>query len=89
MKHLKHFKHMLTTYSFSVTSPCYLRMEARRCVEFTGVELTSGAELAAPMEKATTSLVEKVAVGPRAGESHDEREAQWRGRKTGCRTWAR
>jgi hypothetical protein len=31
-------------------------------VEFTGVELTSGAELAAPLEKAASSLVEKAAV---------------------------
>jgi hypothetical protein len=63
-------------------------MKARQCVEFISVDLTSGAELAAPMEKAMTSLVEKATVGPRAGESHDGWEAQWRGRKTCCRAWA-
>jgi hypothetical protein len=31
-------------------------MQARRRVEFTGVELTGGAELAAPMEKADHAL---------------------------------
>jgi len=41
-------------------------------VEFTGVELTDGAKLAAPVEKAAAG-----------------REAQWRGRKTGCRAWTR
>jgi hypothetical protein len=34
-------------------------MEARRRVEFTGVELVGGAELAALMEKATEGSVEK------------------------------
>jgi hypothetical protein len=32
-------------------------------VEFTGVELIYGAELAAPMEKVAASLVEKAAAG--------------------------
>ena len=43
-------------------------MEARRRVEFTGVELT------APMEKVATDLVEKATAGPRAGEGRDGRE---------------
>jgi hypothetical protein len=34
-------------------------MEARHSVEFTGVELADGAELAAPVEKATIGPVEK------------------------------
>ena len=36
-------------------------MEARRSVEFTGVELTGGAEITALVEKATTSPLEKAA----------------------------
>jgi hypothetical protein len=44
-------------------------MEARRRVQFTGVELADDAELAAPVEKDTTSLVEKTATGPRALEA--------------------
>ena len=63
-------------------------MEARRHVEFTGVELTRGVEIAAPVEKTATGLVEKAAAGRRAGEGLGGREAQWRGRKTGCRAWA-
>jgi hypothetical protein len=42
-------------------------------MEFTSVELAGCAELATPMEKATTGLVEKVAVGPRAGEGRGGR----------------
>ena len=52
-------------------------MKARRCVEFTGVELVGGAELAAPMEKVATGPVGKAVAGrsggedePRAGEGH-------------------
>jgi hypothetical protein len=56
-------------------------MEARQRVEFTGVELTSGAELTAPMEKAATDPVEKATAGLRAGEAHGRRGAQWRGRR--------
>jgi hypothetical protein len=41
-------------------------MEAHQCVKFTGVELPGGVELAAPVEKAATSLVEKTATGSRA-----------------------
>jgi hypothetical protein len=39
-------------------------MEARRCVEFTGVELASGAELTAPVEKAMVGPVEKAVADP-------------------------
>jgi hypothetical protein len=39
-------------------------MEARRCVEFTGVELVGGAKLAALVEKAAAGPVEKTVVGP-------------------------
>jgi hypothetical protein len=48
-------------------SPCCLGMEARWYVELTGVELTSGAELAAPVEKASAgrALVEKTDRGGR------------------------
>jgi hypothetical protein len=56
-------------------------MEARQYAEFTGVELTGGAELAA--------LVEKGAACPCTGEARGGREARWRGRKTGCRALAR
>jgi hypothetical protein len=58
-------------------------MEARRCVEFTDVELVGDAEFAAPMEKDATSLVEKAAAGPRALEGRDAQEARWTGRKPG------
>jgi hypothetical protein len=58
---LKHLKHMFATCAFSVTSPCYLGMEARRCVEF-NVEAAGGTELAAPVEKAATGSVEKAAM---------------------------
>jgi hypothetical protein len=51
MKHLKHLKQTLG------------RMEARRRVNFTGVELVGDTEITALMEKATTGLVEKAAVG--------------------------
>jgi hypothetical protein len=40
-------------------------MEARRRVVFIGVELGGGAELTAPVEKATTGLVEKATAGGR------------------------
>jgi hypothetical protein len=73
---------MFAICTFSAISPCYLGMEVRRCVEFTGVELTSGAEVAAPMEKAVTGPVEKAATfrsgekdGPRAGEGSSGQEA--------------
>ena len=64
-------------------------MEARWHVEFTGVELVGGAELAAPVEKATTGPIETATMGPRALEGRDGREAWWRGGKTGCCTPAR
>jgi hypothetical protein len=38
-------------------------------VEFTGVELASGAELVTPVEKATAGPVEKVVAGLCAGEA--------------------
>ena len=57
-------------------------------MEFTGVELASGATLAAPMGKATVGPMEKAAVGPCAGEVRGGREARWIGRKTGCRALA-
>jgi len=54
------------------------RMEARCRVEFTGAELTSGADLATMLEKAATGLVEKVAGGsPQcAGGARAVREAR-------------
>jgi hypothetical protein len=66
-----------------------LGTEAHRHVEFTGVELTGGAKLAALVEKATTGPVEKAAAGPCAGEDRGGREAHWRGRKTGCHALVR
>jgi hypothetical protein len=81
---MKHLKHRLATFSFSATSPYCLRVEARRHVEF-----TRGSELAAPVEKAAAGLVEKAAAAPCAGEGRGRKEAQWRGRKTGCHTWVR
>ena len=41
-------------------------MEARQRVEFTSVELADDLELAAPVEKDATSLVEKTVAGPHA-----------------------
>jgi hypothetical protein len=52
-------------------------------VEFTGVALADGTELAAPVKKATAGPVEKAAAGLCA------EEARWRGRKIGCRALAR
>jgi hypothetical protein len=49
-------------------------MEARRHVEFTGIELTSDAELAAPVEKDAASPMAKAAAGPRALEGRGMRE---------------
>jgi hypothetical protein len=48
-------------------------MKAHRRVESTGVELAGGAELVAPVEKATAR--------PCALEGHGVREARWRGRR--------
>jgi hypothetical protein len=39
------------------------RIEARRHVEFIGVELVSGVEIAASVEKAAAGLVEKAVAG--------------------------
>jgi hypothetical protein len=64
-------------------------MEACRHVEFTGVELIGGAELAALVEKDAASPVEKAAAGPHTLEGHDRREEWRRGRKTGCCALAR
>jgi hypothetical protein len=58
-------------------------MEARWHVELTGVELTGGTELAAPVEKTTAGPVEKAATGPCTREDRDGWEAQWRGREDG------
>ena len=58
-------------------------------MEFTSVELAGGAELAAPMETATTDPLEKAAVGLCTGEARGRREALWRGRKTGHRALER
>ena len=50
-------------------------------MEFTGVELTGGAELVALVDKATTD--------PHALEGRSGREARWRGGKTGYCALAR
>ena len=68
---LKHLK-----YTF-VTCACCLGMEARRRVEFTGVELAGGAELAAPVEKAAAGHSGGEG-GPHAGEGC---EAEWGARE--------
>jgi hypothetical protein len=47
-------------------------MEACWHVEFTGVELTGGVELATPVEKATTGLVEKTVASHSCGEGGKE-----------------
>jgi hypothetical protein len=52
-------------------------MEARQRVKFTGVELAGGAELAAPMEKATAVLWREGDAGRRS-RGMMEREARWR-----------
>ena len=71
-------------------------MEARRCVEFTDVELAGGTELAALVEMVATGPVEKAVTGrsngedgPRAGEGRGGLEAPWKGRKTDSCTGAR
>ena len=47
-------------------------------MEFTGVELVGGAELAALVEKVATAPVEKAAASPCAGEARGGRETRWR-----------
>jgi len=64
-------------------------MEARRRVEFTGIELVGSAELTALVEKPVAGPMEKAAAGLRAGEARGGWEARWRGRKAGCRALAR
>jgi hypothetical protein len=71
-------------------------MEVCRCVEFTGVELTGGAEVAAPVEKAVIGPVEKAVTfrsggkdGPRVEEGRSGQEAPWRARKTSSHARAR
>jgi hypothetical protein len=59
-------------------------MEARRCMEFTGVELASDAELTALVEKATVGPVKKAVADPCAREARGVQEVRWRGRKKGC-----
>ena len=55
-------------------------------MEFTGVDLTEDAKLAAPVEKAAAGPVEKAVAG-RSGEGAVERKAGgsawWRGRRSG------
>jgi hypothetical protein len=59
MKHMKHISKTFQTYicnmRFQRNISLLLGMEARRHVEFIGVELASGAEFAAPVEKATAA----------------------------------
>jgi hypothetical protein len=65
MKHLQHTSKIsktLETYACN-TSLLLERMEARRRMEFTDVELAGNVEIATPLEKATTGLVEKVTAG--------------------------
>jgi hypothetical protein len=59
-------------------------MEARRCVEFTSVEIVDGAELTALVEKTVAGSMEKPVAGLHAGEARGGREVRWRGRKMGC-----
>jgi hypothetical protein len=72
--HMKHLQHTSKTYetleiyvcnAYNVNDISLLlgRMEARRRVKSTSVELVGGAELAAPVEKAATDPVEKALVG--------------------------
>jgi hypothetical protein len=51
------------------------------------MKFTGGAELTASVEKVAIGVVEKAIASWHAGEGCGSREAQWRGRKTGCRTW--
>ena len=74
---MKHLKHTFATCAFSATSPCCLGMEARRRMEFMGLELAGAAELVAPVEKAVAGPVEKAAADPCAGEARGTREARW------------
>jgi hypothetical protein len=71
---IKHLQYTYETFEMLETNACNKRfqrnmslllgrMEAHRCVNFTGVELAGGAEITALMEKATIDLVEKAAVG--------------------------
>jgi hypothetical protein len=71
---------MFATCAFNATSSCCLGIEARRRVEFTGLELAGVAELVASVEKAVTGPVEKAVAGLCVGEAGGR---QWRGRKTG------
>ena len=48
------------------------KMEAHCCVEFTGVELIGGVELAAPVEKVAAGPVEKAAASHSGGEGGHE-----------------
>jgi hypothetical protein len=72
--HIKHLQRTSETpetlkiYACNMWFQCNIslllgRMEARRHVEFTVVELVGGAELAAPVEKAMAGSVENVAAG--------------------------
>jgi hypothetical protein len=76
---------MFATHAFNVISLYCLGMEVRRCVEFIGVELATGAELAAPMrrswrargvvEREEDGLLRSGMVETLAGGA----EGQWRG----------
>jgi hypothetical protein len=71
---MKHLQHTFETFETLETDACNMRlqrnislslgrMEARLHVEFIGVELISGVEITASVEKATTDPVEKAVVG--------------------------
>jgi hypothetical protein len=72
LQHPKHMQHASETSKPLETYACNMwfqrnisilfgRMDARRRVQFTGVQLASSAEIVAPMEKATIGSVEKAA----------------------------
>jgi hypothetical protein len=67
-------------------------METRRCVEFTGVELAGGVELAALVEKAVAGERSDGDAGRQSGGTV-ERETQWRVRSLrkhdGAWSWSR
>jgi hypothetical protein len=68
LENSKIFKTYVSNMRFQRNIHRCLGMEARRRVEFTGVELPSGTKLAAPVEKAVAY--------PRAGEGRCGREAR-------------
>ena len=67
MQHTSETSDILETYACNIrfqrnTFLLLGGMEAHRRVEFTGVELAGGTEIAAPVEKATAGSVEKPAL---------------------------